>query len=126
MTALYGPNHCKKYRDPLDVITTSPGFTLPFAIGLVVMFSPSANARDPLMNPVIDLSLFCFQRAIEGTPLGALRAIGDLLSLARGTFVSVFSLFAESSASLSNPKNADRENVARGGAFSAASGGLAR
>jgi hypothetical protein len=108
------PIHCKKYLVPLVVTTTSPGLMFPFAIGLVVTFSPSGNAGDPVIKPVIDVSLFCSERPIDGTPFGPFLTTGDLLVLEDGIFAFLLSL------NWSNPRKADMENVALGFDFLAA------
>lgn len=96
---------------PLDVVTTLPDSIDPREIGLVVIFSPSENDEEPLMKPVMDLSVFCFQRLIDGTPFGACFVSGERDF---GGFSAVLpSGCVPMSEDLSTPKNSESENVGR-------------
>lgn len=71
------------------------------------MRSPSANAGDPDINPVMEPSAFFFHRDIDGTPRGAFFGGMGLDGLGDSDFAAV-------SSSFDAPPRPNREKVARG------------
>ena len=65
------------HLDPDFVVTTVPPTALPL-IGEVVTGSPSPNALEPEITPVIEPSRACFHFEITGTPRGAAVDVEDV------------------------------------------------